>query len=76
MSAHQCEHIGVTFDQVTFEQKTNCDGMSKYWVARQAIGSLFGFEVDGECRGIGTTKEQALQRLNEDKEQLAETMWI
>jgi len=72
--AHMDCHPGVTYEGVTLEERTNCDG-SKYWYAKQAIGSLFGYEVEGECSGIGRTKEQALERLAEDKRKLQESMW-
>lgn len=70
------DHVGVTYKGVKLEEKTQPDGVTKYWVATQAIGSLFGSEVEGECEGIGETKEQALERLNEDKRKLQESMWI
>jgi hypothetical protein len=69
-------HVGVTYEGVKFEQRTQPDGVTKYWRASQAIGSLFGSEVEGECEGFGPTKEKALERLAEDKEKLQESMWI
>lgn len=76
IQTHICNNIGATFDDdITFEQKLNCDGVNKYWIAKQKIGTLFGSEVDGECSGIGNTKEEALKRLEEDKTKLADSLW-
>ncbi len=71
----QCSNIGVTMDEnIRLEEKTNIDG-SKYWCAKQDIGTLFGSKVHGECSGIGRTKEQALERLKEDIKKLGESLW-
>lgn len=69
-----CDSIGSTFEDVKLEERTNVDG-SKYWYAEQAIGTLFGSEVEGACTGIGRTKEQALERLAEDKRRLNGSLW-
>ena len=45
------------------------------WLAKSAIGSMFGFEVDGECRGEGATKEEALANLKKDIANLGDSMW-
>lgn len=70
-----CDSPGVTFEGVRFEERMNVDG-SKYWHAEQDISSIFGSEVEGCCSGIGRTKEQALERLAEDKRELYESLWI
>lgn len=56
------------------EQRKNCDG-SLYWYAERRIGSIFGSVVQGVCSGIGRTKGQALERLQEDEAQLYESLW-
>lgn len=76
---HKCDTDCVSpgmqmSDDVTFEFKEN-HGLGS-WIARQKIGYLFGSEVEGECQGIGATKEQALERLAEDKRTLYESLWI
>lgn len=75
MSHFHCDHPGVTFDGVRFEERTNIDG-AKYWYAEQDIGSIFGSEVEGCCSGIGRTKEQALERISEEKHKLHESLWV
>ena len=70
-SVFVCSSIGVTMDEVTFEQLT--DGT---WRAVQPVGSIFGCEVDGECSGIGKTQKEALEALKEDRESLNESMWV
>lgn len=47
-----------------------------YWKATQPIGSLFGSPVHGDLEGIGSTKEQALERLKEDRDRLYEGIWL
>lgn len=72
-----CDSPGLTMDEsIKLEEKTQCDGVTKYWVATQAIGTLFGSEVEGECKGIGATREQALKRLEEDRASLYESLWF
>jgi hypothetical protein len=46
-----------------------------YFVATAEIGSIFGHEVHGQIRGIGPTKERALERLEEDRKRLYESLW-
>lgn len=62
-------------ESIRFEERTQPDGITKYWRASSAIGSIFGSEVDGECEGFGKTKEQALQRLSESVQRLSESLW-
>lgn len=45
------------------------------WKATSPIGTIFGGEVDGECNGIGATKEAALAALAEDRRKLSESLW-
>jgi uncharacterized protein YbjQ (UPF0145 family) len=70
-----CNHIGVCMNETKIEEKTNADG-NVYFKATAKIGSIFGSEVEGECTGIGETKEQALKRLEQDIENLSESLWI
>lgn len=46
-----------------------------YWKATKRIGSIFGAEVEGELEGIGTTKEQAVERLKQEQAKLYESLW-
>lgn len=69
-----CDHIGVTFDGgVRYTYMPNHG--KPCWKATEKIGSIFGTEVDGECCGIGATKQKALERLREDQRRLAESLW-
>mgnify|MGYP001573834047 CR=1 FL=1 len=45
------------------------------WQAVAKIGSLFGSEVEGECRGTGATKEEALAALKKDQNDLYTSLW-
>jgi len=45
------------------------------WKAVAQIGTIFGQEVHGELVGIGNTKEQALERLAEERHKLHESLW-
>ena len=45
------------------------------WKATAPIGSLFGAEVEGECEGVGPTKEAALDALAKDRRQLNDSLW-
>jgi hypothetical protein len=74
MSEHVCKHVGLVSDKPVIVQKTNGVG-KQYYIATARIHSLFGTEVDGECHGIGWTKELALQRLRENFDKLAESLW-
>jgi hypothetical protein len=60
---------------VTFEERTQPDGVTKYWRASSPIGSIFGSEVEGECDGFGRTKEQALESLHKSIHNLSESLW-
>lgn len=71
---HECHHIGLTMDGLHVEEIHNAHGQH-YWKATAKIGTIFGFEVDGECQGIGRTREEALERLKKDQDNLAESIW-
>ena len=45
------------------------------WKATCPIGTLFGSEVEGECKGLGTTKESALEALAKDRKNLNDSLW-
>lgn len=75
INAFVCKSPGMVNGDITVVEITNAHGQH-YFKATQPIGSLFGQEVHGCCSGIGRTKEQALQRLAEDKKKLNESLWI
>jgi hypothetical protein len=62
--------IGMTMGDTTVKQLP--DGT---WKATAPIGTLFGSEVDGECRGTGATKEAALEALKQDRKNLNDSLW-
>lgn len=45
------------------------------WKATCPIGTLFGHEVDGQCSGVGPTKESALEALAKDRKNLNDSLW-
>ena len=45
------------------------------WMATQPIGTIFGAEVHGECKGSGPTREAALEALAKDVHNLSESLW-
>lgn len=71
---HEDSHIGLTMEEENVKEVSNGLG-GTCWVATTKIGSIFGSEVEGECRGIGPTREIALKRLKEDQNKLAESIW-
>lgn len=74
---HEDKHPGLTMDGVTFEHVINPNSRSgAYFVATAKIGSIFGGEVHGELQGIGTTKEMAIARLEEERKKLYESLWV
>lgn len=75
LPAHECR-TGMILKGITLEEKTQPDGVTKYWVATQPIDSLFGSEVEGQCQGIGKTKETALENLKRDSAKLYESIWV
>lgn len=81
MSEHDHEHChfdchpGLTMEGIRLEQRTQPDGVTKYWHAEQDIGSIFGSEVEGSCEGMGTTKEAAIEKLKEAVKRLHESLW-
>ena len=46
------------------------------WEATAPIGSIFGSEVQGECRGQGATQEDALAELARDRKNLNDSLWF
>ena len=66
-----CHHIGLTMQGTIVEQLP--DGT---WLARAEIGSIFGAAVEGECKGKGATKEEALAALAKDQHDLHESLWV
>lgn len=73
MNIHLDSEIGLTMGDTKLRQVDN-HGLP-CWIATAPIGSIFGAEVHGELRGIGNTKEQALERLQEERRKLAESLW-
>lgn len=45
------------------------------WKATAPIGTIFGSEVEGECSGVGATKEAALEALAKDRRNLNDSLW-
>lgn len=46
------------------------------WRAIAKIGTIFGAEVEGECSGIGPTKQAALLALADDRKKLSDSLWF
>lgn len=65
-----CSEIGMTMGTTTVRQLP--DGT---WKAAAPIGTIFGSEVEGECSGIGATKEAALEALAKDRRNLNDSLW-
>jgi hypothetical protein len=70
-TAFVCNEIGITMGNTKVRQLE--DGT---WEATCPIGTLFGYEVTGNCRGSGPTREAALAALEEDRRQLNESIWV
>jgi len=62
---------GITFDRITVRQLE--DGS---WEAVAPIGSIFGAEVQGECRGAGATEDAARAALKKEQSELYESIWL
>lgn len=62
--------IGMTMGNMRIEQLP--DGT---WQASTPIGTIFGAEVEGECKGVGATKEAALEALKQDRKNLNDSLW-
>jgi hypothetical protein len=71
---HEDTNPGLVTGGVVVEEINNAHGQH-YWKATARIGSIFGAEVEGELTGMGPTKEQALERLKEEREKLYESLW-
>lgn len=67
--AFVCSEIGMTMGNTTVKQLL--DGT---WKATCPIGTLFGSEVEGECSGIGATKEAAPEALAQDRKNLNDSL--
>lgn len=68
-------NIGVTMGSAALcVEKPNALG-GTFWECTQPIGYLLGSPVEGECRGIGRTREQAMERLAEDVKRLGDSLW-
>lgn len=73
MQAHQCCTPGLVMEGVVLTEHTNSHGQH-YWKAVAKIGAIFGSEVEGELTAIGTTKEQALEHMSEERRKLHESI--
>lgn len=62
--------IGLTMGDTRIERLP--DGS---WRASTLIGTIFGSEVEGECSGVGPTREAALEALAKDRHELHESLW-
>lgn len=62
--------IGMTMGDTTVKQLP--DGT---WKATCPIGTIFGAEVEGQCSGVGATKEAALEALKLDRKNLNDSLW-
>lgn len=75
MHIHHCDHIGVATGKATLTEKTQPDGVTKYWQASTEGLCLFGSEVRCELKGFGRTPEQALEHLEDEKRKLSASLW-
>lgn len=73
MSQCHCCTPGLTMEDVTWAHHPNHG--KPVWIATQQIGTIFGAEVHGEIRGIGATREIALERLAAERKNLHESLW-
>lgn len=69
-----CQTPGLTTDEPVVTEIHSCMGQH-YFKAVAQIGSIFGYEVDGEISAIGTTREQALEHLAKERQKLFESLW-
>lgn len=69
-ACYACSDIGLTMGETTVRQMPN-----GRWLATAPIGSIFGSEVGGECRGEGSTREEAMAALAADRHNLYESLW-
>lgn len=70
-----CDSPGLTMEGATVVEIHNAHGQH-YFKATAEIGTIFGSEVEGQCEGIGATREQALERLQQDIKNLHESLWV
>ena len=74
MKVHICDQPGLTMHGIHIEEIRNGHGQH-YWKAKAKIGTIFGAEVEGELEAIGATKDQAITRLEKQREELYESLW-
>lgn len=75
INAFVCKSPGMVNGDITVVEITNAHGQH-YFKATQPIGSLFGHEVHGELSGLGHTREQALENMAKDRQNLYNSLWI
>lgn len=79
MKDHQCgthcDSPGLTTDEPFLTEVNNAHGQH-YWKAVAQIGTIFGSEVEGEISAMGSTREQALERLVEERRKFYESLWF
>jgi hypothetical protein len=74
IQTHWDETPGLTVGGATVAEVP--DGLGgTCWKATAPIGDIFGSPVEGECSGIGRTKDEALARLKQDQQKLYESLW-
>ena len=72
MSGFICSRPGMQMEKDKTKVKKLSDGT---WEATRPIGSLFGSEVEGKCRGVGKSREKALEALKQDESKLYDSLW-
>jgi hypothetical protein len=70
----ECHEIGLVMNGAKVTQHTNWFGQT-WWMAEAEIGSIFGSDVNGGISAIGPTREQALERLVEERKKLYDSIW-
>lgn len=74
-SASACGNIGQSVGGVTIEHLRNTDG-TMYYKASTRVTHIFGSPIEaGECEGIGTTPEQARERLDKELRDFNDSLW-
>ena len=73
-SAFVCKSPGMVNGTTVVEEHNTVNGQH-YFKAVQPIGSLFGQEVEGDLTAYGATREIALQRLDDERQQLYQSLW-
>lgn len=70
-----CCTPGLTTEGAVVTEVNTAHGQH-FWKAVAKIGTIFGSEVEGEISAIGSTKEQALEHLAEERRKLHESLWF